>query len=44
MTHPYVESTRAVYLAARASGDDAAALTAADKLLALVELLRRTSK
>ena len=38
MTHPYVESTRAVYLAARAAGDDAAALTAADKLLALVQL------
>lgn len=38
MSHPYVESTRAVYLAARAAGDDAAALTAADKLLALVQL------
>ena len=38
MSHPYVESARAVYLAARAAGDDAAALTAADQLLALVQL------
>lgn len=38
MTHPYVESTAATYRAHRAAGDDAAALTAADQLLALVQL------